>query len=47
MTIQRDALVENGVLEPELEPEFEENGKVKKLKKTGRYRYVSDGSEVE
>jgi hypothetical protein len=47
MTIQRDALVENGVLEPELEPEFEENGKVKKLKKTGGYRYVSDGSEVE
>ena len=46
MTIQRDALVENGVLEPELEPEFEESGKVKKLKKTGRYRYVSDGSEV-
>jgi hypothetical protein len=47
MTIQRDALVENGVLEPEVECEYDNQGKVKKQKKTGRYRYASDGSEVE
>ncbi len=47
MVIQRDALVDNGVLEQEVEAEYDKHGHVKRNRKTGRYRYVADDSGVE